>query len=47
MTNEEWQEQVRKNVAKSTVLSPAIIKTDVMYYPQVEGITPTVINEEE
>ena len=28
MTNEELQEQIRKNVAEHTVLSPAIIKID-------------------
>jgi hypothetical protein len=26
MTNEEWQEMIRKNVAEHTVLSPAHIK---------------------
>lgn len=43
MTNEEWQEVIRKNVAEHTILSPA----HIMYYPQVKGITPTVINEKE
>ena len=43
MSNEEWQEMIRKNVAEHTVLSPA----HIMYYPQVEGITPTVISDKE
>ena len=28
MSNEEWQEMIRKNIAKHTVLSPAIIKIE-------------------
>ena len=28
MSNEEWQEMIRKNIAKNTVLSPAIIKIE-------------------